>query len=188
MALMIAPKKLSEWPWVVVRIDCRLCSRMGCYRLARLAARYGPEMPLETLLAALASDCPWWRVPLDRRKYDPYCGARFVDLDCNLPPPDDPEASLHRQRGPGQEDLPQRRVTGPAWNGDVPRLSGWPSPMIRVVCSKCGRRDTFVKADVLLNTDDERLTDLLRRLTADCPRSKAVSIYELCGARFEVPG
>lgn len=179
---MSAPKKLSEWPWVVVRVDCVLCPRKGCYRLARLAARYGSEQSLDGLLAALANDCPGWRTK--PRKHDPRCGARLVDLERNLPPPDHPDAPLHRQRGPGREDLPQRRVERPGWTDDVPRLSGWPSPMVAIVCPKCGRRDSFVKADLLLNGGDARLTDLLRQLTADCPQAGA-SIYERCAARFD---
>lgn len=182
---MLAPKKLSEWPWVVLRVDCVLCPRRGCYRLARLAARYGPEQSLDGLLAALAHDCPWWRV--NPRKYDPRCGARLVDLERNLPAADHPDAPLHRQRGPGREDLPQRRVTNSQWSEDVPRLSGWPAAAVVIACARCGRRDVFVKAELILNSGDIRLTDLLHRLTADCPRANPASIYERCAARFEVP-
>ena len=70
----IAPTKLSNWPWVVVRVDCVLCSRKGCYRLARLAARYGPEQSIDGLLRDLCQDCLWFN---ERpRKYEPRCGAR----------------------------------------------------------------------------------------------------------------
>jgi hypothetical protein len=34
---------LAFYPFVVVRIACRVCSRSGAYRLARLAAKHGPE-------------------------------------------------------------------------------------------------------------------------------------------------
>lgn len=57
---MIAPKTLSQYPWVVVRIECKLCSHRGAYRLARLAARYGPEFPLEGLIEDLANNFPYW--------------------------------------------------------------------------------------------------------------------------------
>ena len=37
-------ERLSEFPWVVVRVGCGLCNRKGEYRLARLAAKYGSEI------------------------------------------------------------------------------------------------------------------------------------------------
>jgi hypothetical protein len=38
--------RLAFYPFVVVRIACRVCSRNGAYRLARLAAKFGPEIGL----------------------------------------------------------------------------------------------------------------------------------------------
>ena len=183
MAGMLRPKTLSRYPWVVVRIDCVLCERRGCYRLARLAARYGPEQSLDGLLADIAHDCPWWRS--NPRRYEARCGARFVDLERNLPPPDHPDgAPLHRQRGPDREDLPQRRSTGPVSPSAVPLLSTWPLKTLTVVCARCGRRDVHSVA-LLLKNGDVRLTDLRLALTVDCPRRGATSIYEQCGAIFE---
>jgi hypothetical protein len=40
--------RLALYPYIVVRMGCRLCSRRGAYRLARLAAKYGPEIGLRT--------------------------------------------------------------------------------------------------------------------------------------------
>jgi hypothetical protein len=40
---------LAFYPFVVVRIACRVCSRSGSYRLARLAAKFGPEITLRDL-------------------------------------------------------------------------------------------------------------------------------------------
>jgi hypothetical protein len=37
------------YPFVVVRIACRVCARRGSYRLARLAAKFGPEVSLRDL-------------------------------------------------------------------------------------------------------------------------------------------
>ena len=45
------------YPYIVVRIGCRRCTRKGAYRLARLAAKYGAEIPMMELLAHLAGDC-----------------------------------------------------------------------------------------------------------------------------------
>jgi hypothetical protein len=41
---------LAHYPFVVVRIRCRVCSRKGSYRLARIAAEHGPEISLRDLL------------------------------------------------------------------------------------------------------------------------------------------
>ena len=38
--------RLAFYPFVVVRIACRVCSRNEAYRLARLAAKFGPEIEL----------------------------------------------------------------------------------------------------------------------------------------------
>ena len=50
--------RLSSYPYVVVRVVCLTCRRLGSYLLAQLAARFGPEAPLTEVLAALAGDCP----------------------------------------------------------------------------------------------------------------------------------
>jgi hypothetical protein len=75
---------LSSYPYVVVRIACRRCTRKGSYRLARLAAKYGAEIPMMELLAHLAGDCAIWDT---RHPGPPRCGAYFVDLDGPAPPP-----------------------------------------------------------------------------------------------------
>lgn len=84
--------RLSSYPWVIVRIGCDLCQRQGAYRTARLAARYGSEIPLEQLLDQLAADCPWRRPEGARRqgKYEARCGAEFVDFRFPQPPTDIP--------------------------------------------------------------------------------------------------
>lgn len=86
------PRRLSEYPYVVVRIRCDLCKRAGAYRLARLAAAHGPETELEDLLDRLTLDCPYTRAPLDRRKkrkYTAMCEARFPDIFTPRPRPPD---------------------------------------------------------------------------------------------------
>ena len=88
--------RLSEYPWVIVRLGCRYCNRRGQYRLARLAAKFGAEIGLDDLLDRLAFDCPWRRSPTDRRpgKYDVTCGAMFIDLDGPPPPSDLPPGAM----------------------------------------------------------------------------------------------
>ncbi|WGD31294.1 hypothetical protein AncyloWKF20_05570 [Ancylobacter sp. WKF20] len=79
--------RLSEYPFVTVRVACTLCDRRGSYRLARLAAKYSAEISLEALIEYLAADCPW-RGPHRRR--DARCGAHFPDLWREPRPPDEP--------------------------------------------------------------------------------------------------
>ena len=52
-------ERLAFYPFVVVRIACRVCSRNGAYRLARLAAKFGPEIGLRDLLERFSYDCLW---------------------------------------------------------------------------------------------------------------------------------
>jgi hypothetical protein len=85
-------KRLSDFPWVLVRVDCPLCPhRRGQYRLARLANEYGADIQLCDLLDRIAHDCPRkslpWEHPSDQ--YDPKCKARFSDLEAISPPPPD---------------------------------------------------------------------------------------------------
>lgn len=89
--------RLSDFPYVLVRIECVLCPRKGRYRLARLAATFGPEIRVDELLDELARDCPYRRGPGERRpgKYGVKCGARFADLGGNpTRPPDLPPAVM----------------------------------------------------------------------------------------------
>lgn len=88
--------RLLSYPYVVVRIGCEHCARRGVYRLARLAARFGPEIRLDELLAALTADCAA-RNP--RHPYHRGCQARFTDLDPPRRPPDQPAAALKVVQG-----------------------------------------------------------------------------------------
>src|SRR3954468_3985493 len=85
-------ERLSDYPWVIVRVDCPLCPhRKGQYRLARLAAESGPDIQLCDLLDRIALDCPRKTLPWERPQgqYDPSCKARFTDLELTSPPPPD---------------------------------------------------------------------------------------------------
>ncbi len=87
------PSNLAAFPYVVVRVGCPQCpDRQGSYRLARLAAKFGPETPLDEVLDRIAMDCPWRDVPRGRAKsqYVPKCKAHFVDLERPGRPPDLP--------------------------------------------------------------------------------------------------
>jgi hypothetical protein len=83
---------LAYYPYVVLRVGCERCTRKGAYRTARLAAKFGADIPLDQLLAKLvAADCPYWK---PRHPYHGHCAARFVDLDAYREVPDLPPAVL----------------------------------------------------------------------------------------------
>ena len=75
--------RLSDYPYVVVRIACSKCARKGRCRLARLADRYGSEIEMPMLLSHLAGDCS--RRDAHHPIYD-HCGAFFPDIAGALPP------------------------------------------------------------------------------------------------------
>ena len=85
------PTRLSQYPFVRVRIRCAHCpKRRGSYSLARLAERFSANALLADVLFELTRSCRWQVPPnTKRRKYEPYCRAFFVDLDGG-PPPDTP--------------------------------------------------------------------------------------------------
>jgi hypothetical protein len=172
------PRTLADYPWVEVNVSSKLCARRGQYRLARLAARYGPDQTLDGLLADLAHGCPYWRSK--PRQYEVRCGARFEDLD-RLRPADVAPDNLRdaangnappRKRPPARESSEAHRSTGrdgkgpgagryPAGQGRT--LSTWEGDMLTIACDKCGRRDAYVVRDLLAAEGDVRLTDLRRR-------------------------
>jgi hypothetical protein len=73
------------YPFVVVRLRCRVCSRNGAYRLARLAAKFGPEIGLRDLLDGFSYDC-LWRAEARSKKGKSACGVYLPDLDQSRPP------------------------------------------------------------------------------------------------------
>jgi len=79
---------LAHYPFVVVRIACRVCSRKGSYRLARLAAKFGPEISLRDLTDRFAYDC-LWRAEARSKLGRSSCGVYLPDLE-QLRAPDDP--------------------------------------------------------------------------------------------------
>jgi hypothetical protein len=71
--------RLAFYPFVVVRIACRVCSRTGSYRLARLAAKYGPEITLRDLTDRFSRDC-LWRAEARSKAGKSACGVDLPDL------------------------------------------------------------------------------------------------------------
>ncbi len=81
----MADNVLATYPYVVVRIACRQCSRAGAFRLARLAAKFGPEMPMQDMLAKFSYDC-LWRMESRTKGRSSSCGVYLPDLDLPRPP------------------------------------------------------------------------------------------------------
>ncbi|MCS0501360.1 hypothetical protein [Ancylobacter mangrovi] len=87
--------RLSDFPYVTVRLHCARCERFGAYRLARLAACYGPEIDLHELVRRLSSDCR------HRHESHPYrlgCDARLLDWP-PVRPPDEPRVAFSVVKG-----------------------------------------------------------------------------------------
>jgi hypothetical protein len=84
--------RLRDYPYVIVRFACRHCPRLGRYRVAVLAERYGADVDMEDVLEAVSSSCRG-------RSRGPgmICGAYFPDLPPEKPP-DLPPALLPRER------------------------------------------------------------------------------------------
>jgi hypothetical protein len=76
---------LAFYPFVVVRIACRVCSRKGAYRLARLAAKHGPETSLRDVLDRFSYDC-LWRAEARSKRGSNSCGVYLPDLEQPRPP------------------------------------------------------------------------------------------------------
>jgi hypothetical protein len=76
--------RLAFYPFVVVRIACRVCSRTGSYRLARLAAKFGPEITLRDLTDRFSYDC-LWRAEARSKAGKSACGATCQTSKIHVP-------------------------------------------------------------------------------------------------------
>ena len=83
--------RLREYPYIVVRFACRECPRIGRYRLAVLAERFGADADLATVLEAISAGCP------RQLEATPDVDAVRIILTCPTQPPDLP-ADLRPQR------------------------------------------------------------------------------------------
>jgi hypothetical protein len=66
-------------------IPCRVCPRQGSYRLARLAAKFGPEISLRELIDRFSYDCLWRAEARSKRGQSAY-GVYLPDLEQKRPP------------------------------------------------------------------------------------------------------
>jgi len=83
--------RLRDYPYIVVRFACRECPRVGRYRLAALAERFGADADMRDVLEAISSSCG---ARVERRR-GLTCAAYLPDIP---PPPDLPRALLPRER------------------------------------------------------------------------------------------
>ena len=89
---MAADPRLRDYPYVVVRIACRDCPRVGRYRLASLAEKFGAEARLVDVLAAISASCPRNK----EKQWSRRCQAYLPDL-VDPSPPDMPTAAEGRR-------------------------------------------------------------------------------------------
>jgi hypothetical protein len=85
--------RLRDYPFVIVRLACRECPRIGRYRVAVLAERYGASADMEDVLLALSASCGARTGGYRGLR----CGAHFPDLPPEKPP-DLPRALLPREQ------------------------------------------------------------------------------------------
>ena len=83
--------RLRDFPYVVVRFACRDCLRIGRYRLATLAERFGADAPMVDVLEAISAGC------LRNKERHPgrRCQSYLPDL-IDPKPPDIPSAAGRR--------------------------------------------------------------------------------------------
>jgi len=85
--------RLRDYPYVVVRFACRDCPRIGSYRLAVLAEKFGADAAISDVLGAISASC------LRNKEKHPgrRCQAYLPDL-IDPRPPDLPAAEGRRLR------------------------------------------------------------------------------------------
>jgi hypothetical protein len=69
---------LAHYPWPLVSVACRYCSRRGQYRIESLIAIFGPEATYGEVLARLSANCTR---ASDRTSWSSGCrGDYFPDI------------------------------------------------------------------------------------------------------------
>jgi hypothetical protein len=85
--------RLRDYPYIVLRIACRECPRIGRYRLAVLAERFGADAETHDVVETISASCS--------ARIDPKrglrCGAYLPDVPPPRPP-DLPRSVLPRER------------------------------------------------------------------------------------------
>ena len=178
---MPGPRRLVDWPWVVVEVECSLCRRCGRYRLARLAERFGAAIELTALLRALAGRCGLDRPGVKSRQYEARCGVRYR-VPAGGPRPDGADA---REARPGEVWPPRVQRLGPT--GPLPTIGDTRRhgiTHVRVCCEAliggvmCWRM-TEVPLDALGLPDEAVFVDIPRLRRFRCRRCGASKVRVL---------
>lgn len=85
--------RLRDYPYVVFRMACRECPRIGRYRLVVLAERFGADADTQDVLEAISASCS--------ARVEPRRGLRCSAFLTDVPPerpPDLPRSMLPRER------------------------------------------------------------------------------------------
>ncbi|WP_237478270.1 hypothetical protein [Lichenibacterium dinghuense] len=175
---MTAPRHLVDWPLVLVDVECSLCPRLGRYRLARLAERYGAAVPLARLLELIAADCTLMKPGEKPRHYEARCGIRYVVPPAEPLPADAPARAGAPRAAPagGTAKGAARRRLGP--DGPPPTLAMLRGRGITALSATCQglwqghpcHRTTTLPLDRLGAPDDAVFLDLCRSLRLVCGR------------------
>jgi hypothetical protein len=62
-------------------------------------------------------------------------------------------------------------------------LSAFRAPTLSIECEPCGRRGRYNVARLMEKYGDANLPEL-RHILANCPKSKAFSVYDRCRVRY----
>ncbi|WP_237478356.1 hypothetical protein [Lichenibacterium dinghuense] len=168
------PRHLVDWPLVLVDVECSLCPRLGRYRLARLAERYGAAVPLARLLELIAADCTLMKPGEKPRQYEARCGIRYVVPPAEPLPADAPARAGESRTGPSEGT--KRKRLGP--DGPPPTLGQVRRQGCIGISAKClslwqghtCHHTVTLPLDGLGVSDDEVFLDLCRSLRLVCPR------------------
>lgn len=118
------PELLSDCSPVAGYVACRRCDRSGRKRLARLAVRYGSELPLNHILSELARVRALWTT---YPRTEDRCGAYSVSSQ-------------------GRISLDSAIKGAPAL------LTDWPVIRTSVICATCGLHQTYRRCDLPANS------------------------------------
>jgi hypothetical protein len=77
--------RLASYPFVVVRIACRVCNAQRLVSAGAACREYGPEITLRDLTERFSYDC-LWRAEARSKKGKSACGVYLPDLERKRPP------------------------------------------------------------------------------------------------------
>lgn len=175
----MALRRLVDWPWVTVEVECPLCSRYGRYRLARLAERVGAERDLGELLLGITAKCGLPRYMEKTRQYEARCGARYrVPVGGPLPEGVPAREVAASESPPARQ--PRRGPDGPP--STIGQTLAQGLTRVRVSCLGIYRGYTchhagVVPLDALRLPDDVAFVEIPKACRLRCSRCGARDIH-----------